>query len=206
MIIFDFDGVIADSLEAHLANYKRVFKNYERKLPWESSDDWRNLYDSSWENNFYKHGFSEEELKEAFSDYFDHLDYSAVPIFDGIEDVIRKLSESHKLGVASTTDSEIIERRLEQSGMREQFVGVVGSSAHSNKVEKFKKALTMTGDDASQSIVVGDTASDISAGKANGMRTIAVSYGWYTRERLEAESPDAIVDSPEALLEAIYCL
>jgi pyrophosphatase PpaX len=52
----------------------------------------------------------------------------------------------------------------------------------------------------SECAYVGDSPFDIRAAKAGGMHAVAVSWGGiHDREKLEAEEPDAIVDSPAEL-------
>jgi phosphoglycolate phosphatase-like HAD superfamily hydrolase len=53
-------------------------------------------------------------------------------------------------------------------------------------------------------VYVGDTTTDIKAGKAAGMRTIGVLTGFDGYETLEPENPDAIIDSVRNLMEVIY--
>jgi phosphoglycolate phosphatase-like HAD superfamily hydrolase len=48
---------------------------------------------------------------------------------------------------------------------------------------------------------VGDAPFDVKAAKAAGLFSIGVTWGGiHARERLEAEAPDALVDTPEELL------
>jgi phosphoglycolate phosphatase-like HAD superfamily hydrolase len=48
---------------------------------------------------------------------------------------------------------------------------------------------------------VGDAPFDIKAARAAGLFAIGVTWGGiHARERLEAEDPDALVDTPEELL------
>ena len=49
-------------------------------------------------------------------------------------------------------------------------------------------------------MIIGDRKYDILGGKANGIRTGAVTYGYGTREELETERPDLLFDSPEQLV------
>jgi HAD superfamily hydrolase (TIGR01549 family) len=51
----------------------------------------------------------------------------------------------------------------------------------------------------SQALMVGDTAADILAGKAAGVRTCAVTYGCGTREELLECAPHYCIDTFEAL-------
>ena len=69
LVIFDFDGVIVDSLAIHLAAYQRVFRLAGRSLPVETAAGWREWYDSAWEQNFLRAGFTEGELRANLSGY-----------------------------------------------------------------------------------------------------------------------------------------
>ncbi len=50
---------------------------------------------------------------------------------------------------------------------------------------------------------MGDTRSDIKAGKAAGMRTVGVLTGFDDYDALNQEMPDAIIDSIEDLMDVI---
>ena len=52
-------------------------------------------------------------------------------------------------------------------------------------------------------VYVGDTATDIKAGKAAGMLTVGVLTGFDEYEILETENPDAIISDVQNLLEVI---
>ena len=43
---------------------------------------------------------------------------------------------------------------------------------------------------------VGDEVRDIEAGKKAGIKTIAVSWGYNTKDALAKEQPDYIIDTP----------
>ena len=60
------------------------------------------------------------------------------------------------------------------------------------------------GADPAETAYVGDSPFDIRAAKAAGMHAIAVTWGRiHDRARLEAEAPDALVDTAEELLERL---
>ena len=50
---------------------------------------------------------------------------------------------------------------------------------------------------------LGDSDTDIQAAKAAGIRSIAVTWGFYPKEKLKKENPDFIVDNVEELKEVI---
>jgi phosphoglycolate phosphatase-like HAD superfamily hydrolase len=51
------------------------------------------------------------------------------------------------------------------------------------------------GKEAKRSWVVGDTVYDVQAGKAAGMRTCAVTYGFGLVHELEQAGPDLLLDN-----------
>jgi len=51
--------------------------------------------------------------------------------------------------------------------------------------------------------MIGDRASDIIAGKTNGTRTLAVTYGFGGMEELTAAGPDRICHSPAEIQQAL---
>jgi phosphoglycolate phosphatase len=52
-------------------------------------------------------------------------------------------------------------------------------------------------------VYVGDTTTDIKAGKAAGMQTVGVLTGFDDHAALETEMPDAIIENIQNLLEVI---
>ncbi len=62
-------------------------------------------------------------------------------------------------------------------------------------------ASVLSGDDA---VYVGDSPFDVQAAKAAGIGSIAVTWGRiHSRERLEREAPDVVVETAEELLAAL---
>ncbi len=59
------------------------------------------------------------------------------------------------------------------------------------------------GEDA---VIIGDSPNDIRCGKAAGINTIGVTYGFMPHEILRVESPDVLVGTPGEIREAIDSL
>ena len=64
----------------------------------------------------------------------------------------------------------------------------------------FAEGRKIFGADPQDTTYVCDTVEDIKFAHADGSRVIAVTYGWHTRDMLEAASPGEIVDSHRELL------
>lgn len=54
-----------------------------------------------------------------------------------------------------------------------------------------------------QTYFVGDSPGDIRTGRAAGMRTVAVTWGYRARDLLAEQKPDLLVDDPHALATAM---
>jgi len=86
----------------------------------------------------------------------------------------------------------------------ETVVGGDETEKHKPDPEPLLLAAERMGVDPSQAAYVGDSPFDVGAAKAAGMYAIAVTWGRiHDRSRLERAEPDAIVDSPEELLEHV---
>jgi phosphoglycolate phosphatase len=54
--------------------------------------------------------------------------------------------------------------------------------------------------DKDRTYYIGDTTGDIREAKMAGIRTVAVTWGWHSRERLAKLQPDYLIDNPSDLL------
>ena len=83
-------------------------------------------------------------------------------------------------------------------------VGADDTERHKPDPQPLQHALERLGADRDDAVYVGDSPFDIRAAKGAGMHSIAVTWGRiHPRERLEAEAPDAVVDTAEELLAAL---
>src|SRR5438094_578726 len=61
------------------------------------------------------------------------------------------------------------------------------------------QAATPLGVQAAECAVVGDTGNDVRAAQGAGARSIGVTWGYGTRDSLEAAGVDHLIETPEAL-------
>ena len=66
------------------------------------------------------------------------------------------------------------------------------------KSERLRRALAETGLDPARCAMVGDTVPDIEAGRAAGMRTVAVTWGYGGAAEVASAAPDRIWNAPPA--------
>ncbi len=135
--------------------------------------------------------------------FLDH--YSAhlvdnTTVYPGVKETLEALKGFRK-AVISNKREELSQRVLDLLGIRKYFDLIVGSDTTAERkpspvpVQHVLSRLDINPDSA---VIVGDSNLDIGAGKAAGISTIAVTYGYRPRNMLK--EADHIVDSiPEII-------
>ena len=122
----------------------------------------------------------------------------------GMDDVLVRLKdEGRRLGIVTAKRRETVELAFARLPLAHLFETVVGgdeTERHKPDPEPLLLAAERLSVAAADTAYVGDSPFDVRAAKAAGMHAVAVTWGRiHDRERLEAERPDAIVDSAEEL-------
>jgi phosphoglycolate phosphatase len=140
------------------------------------------------------------EVLDRFVRYYsDHLVDFTLP-YDGIRETLEKL-ERYKKAVVSNKTEELSRRLMEKLDLLKYFDMVLGSdSADERKpspkpLEKVLSAVRVKPDEA---VIVGDSNYDIEAGRAAGVYTVAVTYGFRRVEHLGAA--DRIISAVDQLI------
>lgn len=127
-------------------------------------------------------------------------------LYEGTEQVLRRLHERYRLGVIAN-QPENARQRLERFGVLKYFdhltiSGEIGYSKPSPTI--FRETLRMTGASAERCAMVGDKlTNDIAPAKKLGFRTVWVKqeYGGMNRITDQSMAPDFTVESFSALPE-----
>jgi pyrophosphatase PpaX len=125
---------------------------------------------------------------------------------DGMDDVLVRLKdEGRRLGIVTAKRRATVELAFARVPVGHLFETVVGgdeTTRHKPDPEPLLLAAARMGADPDETAYVGDSPFDVRAAQAAGMHAIAVTWGRiHDRAKLEAEHPDAIVDTPRELLE-----
>lgn len=187
-LIFDFDGVIADTFDIGWA----LSQEHDETATLEN-------FLAHHDGNVYEEPrikFKPERLDEFYSEYRkrllpSHVAQAAAPI--------RRLAESYSLFVISSTSEYAIKELLERTDLLKFFVRIMGAETHRSKVEKFKLLIEENGVTPDNALFVTDTLGDIKEAHKVRIRTIAETFGYHSRERLAQGKPFRIVDSWEEI-------
>jgi phosphoglycolate phosphatase len=102
-----------------------------------------------------------------------------------------------------------IQRQLDRRNLSEYFKAVlahdscVESGQGNNKIHRFERYLSETGQDPGKALIVGDAPEDVSIGKEFGMITVALTDGFYPTSKLRASNPDYLISNVGKLVDIL---
>ena len=119
------------------------------------------------------------------------------------EVLVRLKDEGRRLGIVTAKRRQTVELAFARIPIAHLFETVVGgdeTARHKPDPEPLLLALERIGASPEEAAYVGDAPFDVQAAKAAGLFSVGVTWGGiHARERLEAEHPDALVDTAEEL-------
>jgi phosphoglycolate phosphatase len=199
LFLFDFDGVLADSLDLYSEAVARCLLRIGTPIV-KNREDYLALFEGNFYESMVAKGVDLVAFAGAAKEILPGIDYDAMKPFDGLIPVLEALQKDHLLAVISSNGSRTIRRMLERFGFDPYFQEVFGSDFLFSKKDKIEHALSKYGIDHERTFYIGDTTGDILEAREAGVRTVAVTWGWHSREKLVAVHPDFLVDKPEDLL------
>ncbi len=201
MLIFDFDGVIVDSLSVyrHACQHAMAQQNEYRKL---SENPFATLNPVTFATLAKQLQLNVTQFVDDVANYM-QIHALKLPFFAGIKPTLNKLAKKHTLCVVSASHSELIHQQLKHQNMSHCFSQVLGSNHTGNKTQKMVQLQTQYG---LNSMVIGDTKSDIQAAKQANLPSIAVTWGWHSQQQLMTAEPTVIIHSPCEITQAIYSI
>jgi beta-phosphoglucomutase len=204
-IIFDFDGVIADSEPLHLRGYQQVLHKdgieltreeyYERYLGFDDSGLFRALAKD-------RHVTVSDDTVDRWIDLKSHiveaLLSSSGVLFPGAVDCVQALASRFPLAIASGALQPEIEIVLRHAGLAGSFKaiasasdGVRGKPAPDLYLLALAKLSDITHVDASCCVAIEDSHWGLEAAKHAGLRTVAITH---TYPAAELGIADLVVD------------
>lgn len=199
VIVFDFDGTIADAEEALMNIYNSLqTKHNWRKL---TREDYYRLRRSRPREIMRWAGIKIWQIPRLLTigrrEYKKHI--NEITLFPGISKVIDKLSREHDIYILSSNDQSTVKKILTQNKLTSEVKILKGSSLF-GKDKALKKLLRSRRYSAKDSWMIGDEIRDIEAGRKAKMNTIAVTWGLQSADGLKKAQPSHLAKKPADIL------
>lgn len=195
MFVFDFDGVIADTLESyqHVCQKAAVICGSDTEL---DKNPFAELDPVTFEALGEKLAINGNRYAAVVAS--EMCAYPDIPkLFEGMTETLALLSERIPLAVLSASHSDVLNKILTFHGIDKYFASIIGGDIAGSKSEKLIKIKSQY---TPHIIMVGDSVSDMDAAKKAKVKSIAVSWGWQKKQKLAGRQPDYIINSPKDLL------
>ncbi len=194
IIIFDFDGTLADVLPVFKEIYLELAPKYGLKKI--NDDDFAKLRQKPVWKIMWTIGLKpwklEGLLKEGRRIFANKK--SEVNLFNGIPELIKSLhKEGHKLYILSSNRERSIRMILERYNLNDELI-VMKRPNFFGKSSSIKKLIKHHNYDRTNVWMIGDEVRDLKGGKGAKVNTISVTWGLQGREILVANKPDYIAD------------
>ena len=199
VLIFDFDGVIIDSRDDIAGAVEYSLKHFGRpSLPRDEIISYIGWGADNLIRSCFK-GCDDEVIREAISFYKKYyLDNSVkeTRLYKNVKETL-DFFKGKKIALVTNKPEDISLSILDKLGVADRFNIVIGPESLKKlkpDPEGILKVLDAFGEDPKKTIMIGDTYTDVEAGKAAGTYTCGVTYGIGSTEDLLKASPDYIVD------------
>ncbi len=211
-LLFDLDGTLTDPREGivRCIQHALVTLGYpspdasalERFIGPPLAESFRVLLGTS----------DEAQIRAAIAAY--RVRFSEQGIFENrlYPDVPRGLSSlralAHNLWVVTSKPGVYARRIVEHFGLSPHFHAVYGSELsgeRANKVELIRYVLEQENLSRQDVLVIGDREHDVLGAQANGLGSVAVTWGYGSTAELESAKPDTIVRSMAELIKYVRC-
>jgi phosphoglycolate phosphatase len=219
LVVFDFDGTLVDSQRLIIAAMGRAFAGLGEAPP--PDPQVLSIVGLSLPQAFATlrpdlPGDAVDRLTAGYKTAFFDLrsagdEAAASPLYPGARDALDRLAATGPetlLGIATGKARRGLDHMLAAHDLGRYFSTLQTSDFHPSKPHPamLAAALAETGVDAARSVMVGDTEFDIAMGRAAGLRTVGVAWGYHPVERLRAAGADVVIEGFEALDAALEAL
>lgn len=208
VIIFDFDGTLADTEGYIVAAATQALS--EAGFTPEQMGDVSRVVGPPYPGAFATiYGVSEEEDLAITSRYFELYDWKSPAsheLYPGMRALLEDLTKrGKKLAIASSKTRMRLGFCVKDLGLDSLFSCVFAKEDvdEGGKAELIRMVMEKLGASADQCVMIGDRFYDIQGARSVGAASIGVTFGTHKRTELEEAGADAVVDSVDELREAL---
>ena len=189
-IIFDFDGVLADSFEMF---YLLISQSMYIAGFTISRTQYRNLFLGNIHKEFRKFLKTEEKYK-LFTDFRSSnyaRYYARTKLFDEVVNFLQQIKENYFIAIASSGKRDAIVKLLQKNRIKHYF-DLICTTDKMTKENILMGIISESGNNSRETTMVTDTVGDLVVAKKIGIKTVAVTWGFHSAKTLKSAKPDYI--------------
>lgn len=207
VIIFDFDGTIADTLDTVVNISNRLAANFgykqtsQEEIAYLKNLNSREIIKQSGISIF-KVPFLIRKVKAELNKEIKNL--KPIP---GIKEALTQIkNKNHQLLILTSNSKENVVSFLEENDMQNLFEFIVSGATLFGKSRIINNILKQENLSSQQVFYIGDETRDIEAARKSGIKVIAVGWGFNSKKVLAEQNPDYLVHHPQEIIYLIESL
>ncbi len=207
LIVFDFDGVIADSMEATIEIYNRLALSFGLRQVSDKKEIEKFRNQQAWDvvKSLNISGLKLLKLiAKSRSETFKVIEN--LPSQKGMPAVLQTLKkDGYTLGIVTANSVKNVRKFLRKQNLEifdfiyevNLLINIITRRDKDHILRKIAKIYNLS----SQEVVyIGDQTSDIDSGNKAGVRTAGVGWGYNSPKILKEQNPDYFFEKPEDIL------
>jgi HAD superfamily hydrolase (TIGR01509 family) len=208
-VVFDLDGVLVQSEELWDAARRKLAEEHDIEWPDDATDAMMGMSSKEWSR--YMHDEvgvpdSPDEINGKVLAWVEKRYREDLPWIDGAREAVRRIGAEFPLGIATSSNREIIDIVVEVGGF-EDLLKVTVSSEEVDKgkpaPDVYLEATRRMGVDPEKTAAVEDSTNGLLAADAAGMRVIAIPNDSHPPAEKGLAVADAVLDSIDDLTPAV---
>jgi beta-phosphoglucomutase len=201
--IFDWDGTLADTRKTIVVSFQKALKEINLEVPTQyierrigigASDTFREILQAA--NRRVDEKVVKQLVERKSKVQIELAD--EVALFEGARELLEALQGKMKVGLASMNNRAVVMHLLQIKKLADCFETVLTVEAVSRSKpdpEIFLKTAGQLKAKPQKCVVFEDSIFGVKAAKSAGMGCVAVTTGVYSRQELEVEKPDLVVEA-----------
>lgn len=204
-VLFDLDGTLLDTHDLILASFRHATSTVlGRDIPEEELLAKVGQPLDVQMRDFTDDPATVDALLETYREHNHAVHDEIVKAFPGVPEMIDELARAGvRMGVVTSKRQALAWRGLEVCGLAERMEFVVAPDVfpeHKPAPGPVAHGCELMGLKPAECLYVGDSPFDMQAGNGAGCETVAVTWGMFSLDALEACSPTCVIDRPVELV------
>ena len=204
-VVFDLDGLLLDSEQVWDQAREQLAKERGGRWHDQAQKDMMGMSSTEWSRYMHDRiGLPEppEEINREVVERLEAIYREHLPAIPGAREAVERLAARWPLGLASSSNRELIDLALELLGVKHLFAATVSSEEVARgkpAPDVYLEAARRLGVDPTHAAAVEDSNNGILSAKAAGMRVVAIPNRHFPPGEDALAQADVVLDSLEEL-------
>jgi phosphoglycolate phosphatase-like HAD superfamily hydrolase len=206
LAVFDWNGTLLDDVDAWVKGCNAALSIFGQAA--RSVDEWRALYTCPIIHSYEKAGVSideylqkSDEANAAFFDAYQAASAEGFTLRPYAREALTSLkAQGFHLTILSNHRGDLLLQEIEATGLGDMFEHICGNVSDNDithkltKRDRLSRYMDEVGADLSHSFVIGDSHEEPSVARALKIKSIAITGGYLSKERLIKARPTVLID------------